>query len=134
MASVPNGGRALPGCRILVVEDDYLIAQCIVEVLEGAGIDVVGPVASVGEARALLAVAGRIDAALLDVNVGTEAIWPVVDLLAAAGVPTVLSTGYDATAIPLAYVPLPRCEKPARGQDVLRTLAGAMEAGAAGRA
>ena len=64
-----------------------------------------------------------IDGALLDVNLGNEAIWPVVDTLLARNVPLVLATGYDASAIPAAYVGLPRCEKPATGQALARVLA-----------
>ncbi len=68
----------------------------------------------------LIAAEDRIDSALLDVNLGTNAIWPVVDALLARGVPLVLATGYDVSAIPQAYAHLPRCEKPTSGQDIAR--------------
>ena len=132
MAPAPIHRVALQGCRILVVEDEYLIAQGIVDVLQDAGAETVGPVSSIGEAKRMVAVANRIDGALLDVNVGKQAIWPVVDMLLAIGVPMVLSTGYDASAIPPAYAHLPRCEKPARGQDLIRTLARMLTQPAAG--
>lgn len=114
---------ALQGLRVLVVEDEYMIAQEIAEVLADAGAETLGPVPSVGEALRLVGAEARIDCALLDVNVGNEAVWPAVDMLLARGVPIVLATGYDASAIPRAYAHLPRCEKPASGSDLTRALA-----------
>ena len=114
---------ALQGLRILVVEDEYMIAQEIADVLADAGAETLGPVPSVVEALRMIEAAERIDCALLDVNVGNEPVWPVADMLLARGVPMVLATGYDASAIPRAYAHLPRCEKPASGQDLTRALA-----------
>ena len=76
-----------------------------------------------GPPRHDLWLGNQIDGALLDVNLGNEAIWPVVDALLARHVPLVLATGYDASAIPPAYAGLPRCEKPATGQELVRALA-----------
>ncbi|MGI4977373.1 MAG: response regulator [Janthinobacterium lividum] len=117
---------ALQGLRILVVEDEYLIAQEIAEVLADAGAETLGPVPSVGEALRMVEAEERIDCALLDVNVGSEPVWPAVDVLLARGVPVVLATGYDARAVPRAYAHLPRCGKPASGQDLTRALAQAL--------
>ena len=82
-----------------------------------------GPVPRVSDAMQLVAAEGRIDCALLDVNLSNEAIWPVAGALLARGVPFVLTTGYDASAIPPAYAHLPRCEKPVGGQEIMRMLA-----------
>lgn len=112
--------------RILVAEDEYMIAQEIVSVLADAGAEVLGPVPRLAAAVQLVASKDRIDGALLDVNLGNEAIWPVVDALLARRVPLVLATGYDARAIPQAYANLPRCEKPASGQDLVKVLARAL--------
>ena len=120
-ASMAQAG--LQGRRILVAEDEYMIAEEISEVLGEAGAEVLGPVASVSNAMHLITADHRIHGALLDVNLGNEAIWPVVDTLLARGVPLVLATGYDASAIPQIYLHLPRCEKPASGQDLARVLA-----------
>ena len=114
---------SLRGCRILVVEDEYMIAQEIAGVLADAGAEVLGPAPRLAAATRLVALEDRIDGALLDVNLGNEAIWPVVDTLLARGVPLVLATGYDANAIPAAYASLPRCEKPASGQNLAANLA-----------
>ena len=123
MAATGTRHAMLQGCHVLVVEDEYLIAEEIAEVLSDAGARTLGPIPSIVAAMALIATDGRIDAALLDVNVGSRPIWPVVDALLARRVPLVLSTGYDTSAIPQAYVHLPRCEKPASGRDIVRALA-----------
>ena len=91
--------------------------------LGDAGAEVLGPVPGVADAFRLLAAESQIDGALLDVNLGCEAVLPVVDALLARDVPLVLASGYDAGAIPQAYVRLPRCEKPVTGYDLARTLA-----------
>ena len=114
---------ALRGRRILVAEDEYMIAREIVGVLVDAGAQVLGPAPRLAAAARLIALEDRIDGALLDVNLGNKAIRPVVDALLARSVPLVLATGYEASAIPPAYASLPRCEKPASGQDLARALA-----------
>lgn len=113
--------------RILVVEDEYMIAQEIADLLSDLGAETVGPVPSIGDALRLIATEERIDGALLDVNVNSQAVWPVVDALLERGVPMVLTTGYDASAIPSAYSHLPRQEKPTTGSDLTRALAHALE-------
>ena len=117
---------ALRGRRILVAEDEYMIAQEVVAMLTDADAEILGPVSRLADAVKLIASEDRIDGALLDVNLGNEAIWPVVDVLLARNVPLVLETGYDASAIPPSYAGLPRCEKPASGQDLARALARAL--------
>lgn len=113
---------SLRGCRILVVEDEYMIAQEIADELLNDGADTLGPVARIPDALRLIEIEEPIDAALLDVNLGGVAVWPVVDALLARSVPMVLATGYDAGAIPTAYAHLPRCEKPTTASDVTRAL------------
>lgn len=112
----------LQGCRILVVEDEYMIAQEIADGLSNAGAETLGPLPRISDALRLIETETRIDAALLDVNLGNAAVWPVVDALLARRVPVVLATGYDASAIPAAYAHLPRCEKPTTTPDLLRAL------------
>jgi CheY-like chemotaxis protein len=124
--AAPRASSALRGRRILVVEDEYMIAQEIAEMLAAAGAEALGPVPSVSDAIQLIASEGWIDGALLDVNLNNEAVWPVADALRARDVPVVLATGYDANVIPPAYAHLPRCEKPATGQDLARALARAL--------
>ncbi|MGI4802192.1 MAG: response regulator [Janthinobacterium lividum] len=114
---------SLRGRRILVVEDEYMIAQEIADELWTVGAETLGPVARIDDALGLIEIEETIDAALLDVNLGSAAVWPVVDSLLAYRVPVVLATGYDASAIPAAYAHLPRCEKPMAASDLVRALA-----------
>lgn len=113
----------LYGYRILVAEDEYLIVQGIIKMLMNAGAEILGPVPSVRDAESLIATENRIDGALLDVNLGSETIWTVVDHLLARRVPLVLATGYDASVIPPNYSHLPRCEKPVRGPSLIDLVA-----------
>jgi CheY-like chemotaxis protein len=80
--------------RILVVEDEALVAADLAATLEARGWRVVGPFARLRDALAWLA-ADRPDAALLDVNVAGEMVVPVADRLAALGVPYAFVTGYS---------------------------------------
>ncbi|MBO1073475.1 PAS domain-containing protein [Roseomonas marmotae] len=83
----------LAGRRVLVVEDEALIAAEIGAVLRSAGCCVLGPAATVEQAMRL-AETSAIDLAVLDVNLGGQASFPVADLLARRGVPVVFATGY----------------------------------------
>jgi CheY-like chemotaxis protein len=85
--------------RILVVEDDFYVASSLAHCLEDEGVEVVGPVASVKEALDLIAEGGRIEGAILDINLKGETVYPVADVLRERGVPYVFTTGYDAVSI-----------------------------------
>jgi CheY-like chemotaxis protein len=100
------------GCRVLVVEDEFLMAEELRDALEDVGARVLGPAPSVEAALALLDGTPAIDAAILDVKLGGECSFAVADALVARGVPFVFATGYDASALPLAYRGAHRCEKP----------------------
>ena len=103
----------LKGRRLLVVEDEYLLAADLTASLESLGAEVIGPAASVEEALSLLDNNdGPLDGAVLDINLQNERVYPVADVLAARGIPFVFTTGYDAAAVPTAYAWAPRCEKP----------------------
>lgn len=103
---------SLHGRRILVVEDEYLLADDLRQTLESLGIEVVGPVATVAQALELLESEQAPDGAMLDVNLQGDAVFPVLDLLRERAVPFVLTTGYDGWALPAAYADAPRCVKP----------------------
>ena len=117
-----DGTGAPAGRTVLVVEDEYFIAQDLVAMLLTIGIAVIGPAPTLAQARQICDAAEAIDAAILDVNLGGEMVWPLVDLLRARGVPVVLATGYSDTAIPERYAGLPRCEKPTSLHDLARHL------------
>ena len=87
---------------ILVVEDEWLIADMIDHALAGAGYRTLGPAATVAQALALVG-RGCCDAAVLDVNLGAEKSYPVLDRLIALRIPYLLITGYSAGDLPERY-------------------------------
>jgi len=86
--------------RILVVEDEYLIAQDVQYDLERAGATVLGPLASVEQALEMIARTDHIDAAVLDVNLGHDTSFPIAHALMIRSIPFLFATGYDASDIP----------------------------------
>ncbi|HYZ41376.1 MAG TPA: response regulator [Stellaceae bacterium] len=113
---------ALEGMKILVVEDEFLVAMLLQDMLESAGCTVSGPIAHVAEA--LDAVDHETyDAAVLDVNLGGERIDPVAHALSDRNIPFVFVTGYGVAALPEAYAERPRLRKPFRMAELLGTLA-----------
>ena len=91
----PDAAPELPGdCRILVVEDEAMVAMLVEDLLLEAGASVLGPVASLATALALLDRAEGCDAAVLDVNLRGESVLPLADALARRGVPFLFLTGY----------------------------------------
>jgi len=83
----------IAGKRILVVEDEAIIAAFVEDLLVELGASVVGPAYSVSQGLALASFSA-IDVALLDVNVRNEAIAPIRDELRRRGIPIVFATGY----------------------------------------
>jgi CheY-like chemotaxis protein len=113
----------LKGRRLLVVEDEYLVAADLAASLESLGTEVIGPAASVEEALSFVEKDGaRLDGAVLDINLRNERVYPVADVLTARGIPFVFTSGYDAVAIPSAYAKAPRCEKPVDRTQLIRWL------------
>jgi DNA-binding NtrC family response regulator len=83
----------LAGSRVLVVEDEALIAMSISAMLTDAEAVPVGPAASVREARQLIRDVAALDAAVLDVNLADGPVTPILEALSARGIPTVIYTG-----------------------------------------
>ncbi len=98
--------------RLLVVEDEYTVAEAMERSLRRAGAIVIGPVPSVAQALALLDRESAIDGALLDINLGRHKVYPVVDRLLARGTRCIFTTGNDPADVPAAYAHVARCEKP----------------------
>ena len=117
-------GQPLNGRRILVIEDDYLIAETLAEVLAAAGAIVTGPFGTAGEAHAALTQPGlSLDAAVLDIDLHGQKSYAVADAMIRRGIPFVLTTGYDENAVDAAYRHHPRCEKPVTSRAILAALA-----------
>jgi DNA-binding response OmpR family regulator len=99
------------GCRVLVVEDETLIAVLIEETLEAMECKIVGPAAKL-ETALQLARAGEFDIAILDVTVRGGKVYPVAEELLARGIPFVLASGYGDWALPNALRDQRRLLKP----------------------
>ncbi len=109
----------LAGRRILVVEDDYYLAQELVELLERVGAAIVGPFATVGDALSSLDQAP--DAALLDLCLGDETSLPVADRLKELGTPFLFATGVP-NELPASHGANSVLAKPANDASILRAL------------
>ncbi|MBZ6075613.1 response regulator [Microvirga puerhi] len=97
--------------RILVVEDEYFIAEDMVLALQSAGLEVVGPAPNPELALSLLA-AERVDAAILDLNLQGLSVYPVARVLRSRGIPFVFASGFDHSSIPSEFQDVPHWEKP----------------------
>ncbi|WP_395331783.1 response regulator [Novosphingobium sp. BL-8H] len=92
----------LAGRRVLIVEDEAIVAILLEDIVEEIGCTIVGPVSKVVHAVAALE-NERVDAAILDVNLAGEWSYPIADALAARGIPYVFVTGYGEAGIDAAY-------------------------------
>jgi CheY-like chemotaxis protein len=120
----PAPWAVLAGRVVLVVEDEYLIAAELHEWLRDAGAEVVGPAASSSEALALIEdAAARLDAAVLDVNLGSgDTAVPVAERLERLRVPFLFASGAAHQPAARRFVGRPRLDKPVREMDLLRIL------------
>ena len=92
--------EALSGRRVLIVEDESLVAMLLETILEDMGCTPVGPAANIDEGLKLATDGERLDAALLDVNVAGRQVFPVAEALKERGIPFVFSTGYGEGGLP----------------------------------
>lgn len=101
------------GRRVLIVEDNTIIAMPLISYFEVCGADVVGPASSLEAAFDALDRCDAIDAAVLDVELGCELVWPLAVELSERGIPFVFATGSaDESIYPPALRQYPRIAKP----------------------
>jgi len=108
--------------RILVVEDEFMLANELETELLDAGAIVLGPAGTIKAAFDLIRSGQEIDGAILDVSLRGEMSFPVADLLIERGVPFVFTTGYDALVIPSRLEHVMRCVKPIKIAKVIETI------------
>lgn len=101
----------LSNLKILVVEDQYLVADELTRLLKKCKAEVMGPVQSGDRAREALD-RSTPDIALLDINLGGESVYPVAELLKRRGVPIIFVTGYAANLIRGDFADAPCIDKP----------------------
>lgn len=117
----------LSGLRVLVVEDEAIVAMLIEDVLEALGCHIAASVASLATARDM-AIRGEFDVAMLDVNVAGEPVFPVAHTLRERGIPFLFSTGYGATGLPEEFHGCPVLAKPFSQAELKEKLALAVAA------
>jgi CheY-like chemotaxis protein len=125
LVSRGDGDAALAGLRVLVVEDEALVAMLIEDALADLGCVVVALVAGLDEALDLAA-SERLDAAVLDVNLAGREAYPAADRLAERGVPFVFATGYGPQGLRDGYRDRPALQKPFEPRELAAALARAV--------
>lgn len=118
----------LQGKRILIVEDEYLIARQVRRVIETNGATVAGVVGTVADALRIIDGDGGIDAAVLDVNLAGERVTPVAQRLADAGVPFLFSSGYEQAEFVSAFGDAPHLRKPTTAPQLIAGLTALLKA------
>jgi DNA-binding NtrC family response regulator len=111
----------LAGRRILLVEDEVMVAMLLETILEDEKCTTVGPF---GDLPSALAAARSeiVDGAVLDVNLAGERVFPVAEVLAERGIPFLLLSGYGAMALPQDRQHWPVCDKPFKSDELLAVL------------
>ena len=104
--------NALQGRRVLVIEDESLVAMLLETILDDMGCAVVGPESNIDDGLRAATTEGGLDAGLLDVNVAGREVFPVAEALKARGVPFVFSTGYGEAGLPEHWRGNPTIQKP----------------------
>ena len=127
-APVPG---ALAGRRVMIVEDELLVAMLLEEALVEHGCEIVGPFSTVE--TALLAARGVVaDVAVLDVNLRGKRVYPVAELLEARGIPFLLMSGYGRDGVPPEHAHWIACSKPFLPGDLVTALTGLLPAPVSG--
>ena len=103
------------GNRVLLVEDEILVAMMMKDILTELGFSVIGPFSRLSEAM-VAAVHEDINAGIIDVNLGGEFVYPVADVLAARKIPFVFITGYGVESIDSRFGYVPIVKKPVQRQ------------------
>lgn len=103
------------GLRVLIVEDEPVVAMCLEDILETLGCQTVGPAGRLAEGL-VLAEREALGAAILDINLAGERSMPIAELLRRRGVPFAFASGYGAA--PEGFETLPMIEKPYRATDI----------------
>lgn len=112
-----------PARRVLVVEDETLVLFNLEDMLAEFGVTVVGPAMRLEPAMQLATAAEQLDAAILDVNLAGQPVFPVAELLARRGVPIIFATGYGREGLPAHWRDNPVLLKPYTSDAVGAALA-----------
>jgi DNA-binding response OmpR family regulator len=114
-------GDKLRGNRVLVVEDEFLIACLVEDILADTGCVLVGPVPRVNDALPV-AREETIEVALLDMNLASESSLPIAAVLQERGIPVVFMTGYTVEKLPDIHAGCSMVAKPFRSDSLIAAL------------
>jgi len=118
--------QSLKGLRILIVEDEAPIALQVEDMLVESDCDVVGPASRVGQALKLID-EEPVDAAVLDLNIAGDLVYPVADALEKRGLPYIFVTGYGASSLTEPYRSRRVLQKPFSRRELLQAMREAVE-------
>ena len=119
----------LAGRRVLVVEDEMMIAMLVEDMLSELGCAVVGPAHALDDALHLARTESGLDVAVLDVNLAGQPVFVVADMLREKGVPAIFSTGYGDAGLRDVDRGAPVLQKPFHAGDLARALGEALGGG-----
>jgi DNA-binding NtrC family response regulator len=111
----------LDGIRVLVVEDEFLIALDLEAMIRDLGGSVVGPIAHLDAARAIM-LQEKINCAILDVRLDGNTSLPLADELIASGIPVILASGYESDQLPNRFADTPKLRMPFSIHELARVL------------
>ena len=100
------------GVHVLLIAEEFFVAIATMEELEALGAVVLGPAASVDVGLSIIRSAAQIDAAILDINLRGELVYPLADALVERDIPFAFATGYDASNVPEKFEHAPLFQKP----------------------
>ncbi|WP_297507826.1 response regulator [uncultured Caulobacter sp.] len=112
----------LRGLAVLIVEDEFYLADDLAFAVISAGASVCGPHGRVDDALRALDAGEVVDLAVLDIDLFGERVFPVADRLRGRGAPFLFATGYDHEIIPDRFRDAPRLEKPFAVEAVVAVL------------
>jgi DNA-binding response OmpR family regulator len=107
----PDRAFSLDGRRILLVEDETFVTMLLEDMLDELGCILAGAAASFPDGLRI-AQTVEADAAILDVNLAGQEIFPIAERLVVRGVPVIFATGYDQEALPQRWRTAPVIRKP----------------------
>jgi DNA-binding NtrC family response regulator len=103
--------QLLRGARVLIVEDEYFIADDLARALRSCGATPVGPASTLEQAARLLD-DEKVDATILDLNLHGDMAYPLTEVLSREQMPCIIISGYAGNSLPDAVKSMPRLEKP----------------------
>lgn len=116
---------SLEGVRVLVVEDEVLVAMTVEDMLADLGCEVTASAGNVDEAISV-ARAGGFECALLDVRLRDKDVFPVAEILSEQGIPFAFASGYGRAGLPEAFRSRPIVAKPFQTEDLAAALSTAL--------